>query len=58
MGVATTVSVEGMGAALATCTRGSLASADVAGNVKAASAALTAANDQREREQRRSISLA
>jgi hypothetical protein len=58
MGVATMVSVEGMGAALATCTRGSLASADVAGSVKAASAALIAANDQREREQRRSIAPA
>jgi hypothetical protein len=46
MGVATTVSVEGSGAAFATSTRASLATDAVAGSVRAVSAALKVSNDQ------------
>jgi hypothetical protein len=50
IGVVTTVSELGRGVALATSTRGSLATAGVAGNVRAASATLRASNDQTDRK--------
>jgi hypothetical protein len=58
IGVATTASLEGMGAWPATSIRASLAVAEVTGNVKAASAALRANNDQSERDGRRRITTA
>jgi hypothetical protein len=58
IGVATTTSLDGMGAWPATAIRASLAVADVTGNVKAASAALRANNDQSERDERRCITPA
>jgi hypothetical protein len=58
IGVATTTSLDGMGAWPATSIRASLAVADVTGNVKAASAALRANNDQSERDERRCITPA